>query len=55
MERKPHRLGMEEVFWGSQRVVERIKHQKEVGERKHGKKENTVQITYVDTLYCLLK
>lgn len=54
MERKPQRLGMaEEVFWGSQRAVERIKHQKEVGERKHGKKESTVQITYVDILYCL--
>lgn len=32
----------EEVFWGSQRVAKKIKHQKEVDERKYGKKESTV-------------
>jgi len=29
----------EDIFWGSQRLVERFKHQKEVDERSMGKRK----------------
>lgn len=52
--RKENHTGFEEeVFSGSQHVVEAdIKHQKEVDERKQDKEESVV-IMYLDTLYCL--